>query len=39
MSVSVNVTQQVAFRPGYVVRLPANAPLPQTIEGEIDDAS
>lgn len=38
-SLSVNVTQQVAFKPGYVIRLPADAPLPQTIEGEIDDAS
>ena len=37
MSLSVNVTNQVAFQPGYIVRLPPDAPLPQTIEG--DDAN
>jgi hypothetical protein len=39
VSVNVNVTQQAAIRPGYIIRLPANVPLPQIIEGEIDDAA
>lgn len=39
LSVNVQFNNQLAIRPGYVVRLPPDAPLPQTIEGETADNS